>query len=63
MGNTHDFTHVVEPYFTYVINAILGDSLVGVTNQPFNIIPYNVTIKDFSKVNDLCCKSFPPKLK
>ena len=55
--------YVVEPYFAYVINTSLGDSLVGVTNQPFNIIPYNVTRKDFSKVNDLCCKSFSPKLK
>ena len=50
---------VVTPYFAYVMNTILGDNLVGVTDQLFKIIPYNVIRIDFSKVNSLCCKSFP----
>ena len=54
---------LVRPYFAYVMNTILGDNLVGVTDQPFKIIPYNVMRIDFSKVNSLCCKSFPPNLK
>ena len=45
------------------MNTILDDNLVGVTDQPFKIIPYNVMRIDFSKVNSLCCKSFPPNLK
>ena len=45
------------------MNTSLGDNLVGVTDQLFKMIPYNVTRIDFSKVNSLCCKSFPPNLK
>ena len=54
---------VVRPYFAYVMNTSLGDNLVGVTDQLFKIIPYNVIRIDFSKVNSLCCKSLPPNLK
>ena len=49
--------------FAYVINTSLGDNLVGVTHQLFNITPYSVTRKDLPKVNCLYSKSFPPKLK
>ena len=67
MNRTDNYV-VIEAYFNliyiaYVINASLGDSLVGVTFQPFNIIPYSVTMKDFAKVNSSCRKSFPPNLK
>ena len=54
---------VVRPYFAYVMNTSLGDNLVGVTDQLFKMIPYNVTRIDFPQVNSLCCKSFPPNLK
>ena len=45
------------------MNTSLGDNLVGVTDQLFKMIPYNVTRIDFSKVNFSCCKSLPPNLK